>query len=143
MSRRVPKEQLDMLARVPLFSACSQKELREVARLGTPIDVSAGRQLTREGNRGSEFFLVLKGRAQCTINGRKVASFRDGDFFGEMALLDQGPRTATVTADTDMRLLVVSAREFAELLNEAPSIGRKMLQTLASRLRDLEKSRSH
>ena len=143
MARGITREQIEMLGRVPLFSACSEKELRQVARLGTPIDVKAGRELTKEDQRGAEFFLVLDGSATCRIGGKKMATYEPGDFFGEMALLDQGPRSATVTADTPMRLLVVSAPEFGGLLAEAPSIARKMLVTMAGRVRALEKPLRH
>lgn len=143
MNRRIPREQLEMLARVPLFSACSEKELREVARIGTPIEVLQGKELTRQGDRGSEFFLVLSGMAGCVVNGRKVATYGPGDFFGEMVLLDQGPRTATITTETPMSVLVVSAQEFGGLLAEAPSIARKMLVTMAKRLRAAEKPTTH
>lgn len=139
MARGIPKEQIEMLSRVPLFSACSQKELRDVASLGTPLDVKAGRELTREGERGAEFFLVLDGSATCVINSKKVATYGPGDWFGEMALLDQGPRSATITAQSPMRVLVVSAQEFGGLIANAPSIGRKMLQTMAQRLRETDK----
>ena len=143
MARGIPKEQLEMLSRVPLFSACTDKELRAVASLGTSIDVAAGKELTKQGDRGAEFFLVLDGQATCRINGKKVATYGPGEQFGEMALLDRGPRTATVTADTPMRLLVISAQEFGGLLAEAPSIARKMLITVATRLREAEKNPSH
>jgi CRP-like cAMP-binding protein len=143
MARGIPKEQLEMLARVPLFSACSQRELRDVAMLGTTIDVPAGKELTRQGERGAEFFLVLEGQATLKINNRKVVTYAPGDFFGEMALLDQGPRSGTIVADTPMRVLAVSAQEFGGLLSQAPSIGRKMLQVMAQRLRNAEKPTTH
>ena len=138
MARGVPKDQLDLLSRVKLFSACSQKELREVAKLGTPLDFPAGKELTRQGERGAEAFLVLDGKASCYIDGRQVATYGSGDFFGEMALLDQGPRTATVKTESPVKAIVFSAQEFGGLLAEAPPIARKMLVVLAQRLRDAE-----
>jgi CRP-like cAMP-binding protein len=143
MARGIPKEQLEMLARVPLFSACTQKELREVASLGTELDVEAGRELTSQGAGGHEFFLLLEGEATCRIDGNVVAKYGPGDFFGEMALLDQGPRVATVTTDSPARLLVVSAQEFGGLLAQSPSIAKKMLVELARRLRNAEKAPTH
>ena len=140
MARGMPKEQLDMLSRIWLFSACSQKELREVAKLGTPLDFPAGKELTRQGEHGAEAFLLLDGRATCYIDGKKVAGYKPGDFFGDMALLDQKPRTATIKTDSPAKAIVWSAQEFGGLLAEAPSIARKMLQVVAQRLREVERS---
>ncbi len=143
MARGVPKEQLDMLARVKLFSACSQKELREVAKLGTPLDFQAGKELTRQGERGAEAFLMLDGKAHLEIDGRHVYAYGPGDFFGEMALLGQGPRVGTITTDTPVKAIVFSAQEFGGLLTEAPSIARKMLVEVGKRLRTAETSHTH
>ncbi len=142
MRERVARRELDMLAAVPLFSSCGQAELRQIARLGTPVPVPAGRVLTVEGTPGREFFLILEGAAECTIGGRHAAQFGPGDFFGEMALLDGGPRTATVTALTDMEVLVLDAREFSSLLAASPSITTKVLGTLARRLRAADAART-
>jgi CRP/FNR family cyclic AMP-dependent transcriptional regulator len=135
MRTRVAQREIEMLRQVPLFSSCSQSELRQIAGLGTPVPIAAGRRLTVEGQPGREFFLVLEGRARCEVGGRHAADFVPGDFFGELALLDGGPRSATVVAETDMEVLVLDAREFASLLQAAPSILRKVLATLAGRLR--------
>lgn len=137
MVRRIPKKELELLSQVPLFSTCSKAELREIARLGTPVEVDEGRVLTKEGAVGREFFLVLEGKAECVVRGRRVAVFGPGDYFGELALIEGGIRTATVTARTPMELLVLSAREFASLLRSSSSITTKMLSALARRLRDL------
>lgn len=132
-----------MLSAVPLFSTCSDKELRAVASIGTPVRVEEGRTLVREGARGLEFFLIRSGGATCTIGGKTVARYGPGDFFGDMSLLDQGPRTATVTTTEPTEVLVVDAREFGGILADAPSITRKMLVTLARRLRETEASPRH
>lgn len=142
MRERIARRELDMLAAVPLFSACSQAELRQIARLGTPVTVSSGKVLTTEGTPGREFFMILEGVADCSIGGMHAAQFGPGDFFGEMALLDGGPRTATVTAVTDMDVLVLDAREFSSLLTASPSITTKVLATLARRLRASDAARS-
>lgn len=142
MRDRISRSELDMLAAVPLFSACNQNELRQIARLGTPVTVDAGKVLTTEGTPGREFFLVLAGSAACSIGGRPAAHFATGDFFGELALLDGGPRTATVTAETDMDVLVLDAREFASLLAASPTISAKVLATLARRLRAADAART-
>jgi CRP-like cAMP-binding protein len=138
MRSRIPKRELEMLSRVPLFSACSQTELRQIARLGTELDVEAGRVLTDEGAPGREFFLVVEGKADCRVRGRSVAVFGPGDYFGELALLDGGRRTATVKATTPMRLTVLSVPEFAGLVRSSPTISTKLLSHLARRLRETQ-----
>jgi CRP/FNR family cyclic AMP-dependent transcriptional regulator len=135
MARGVPKGVLEMLAAVPLFSACSKKELRQIAGLGTEVTVRDGEVLTRQGRPGREFFLILDGQASCSVDATVVASFGRGDYFGEMALLEQGPRHATVTAEGPMNVMVLETREFWSLLNAAPSITKKLLVTLARRER--------
>src|SRR5271157_5770795 len=122
MPRSIPRSVLDVLAAVPLFAGCSQRELRMIAGLGTDLQVKEGSVLTEEGEPGSELVIVLGGEAVCTIKGTEVARFERGDFFGEMSLLDQGLRSATVTATSDMEILVLESREFKRLVTEAPSI---------------------
>jgi CRP-like cAMP-binding protein len=138
MRSRTPKQQLDLLAGVSLFSACSQSELRAIAQLGTPVSVEAGSVLIRKGKPGSEFFLVLSGKASCTVGRRVVTTYNIGNYFGELALLHGGIRTADVIATTDMELLVLDAREFRSMLMTTPSIGIKMLGRLAERLSDAD-----
>lgn len=135
MLQRVPAEVLEGLASVPLFSACSKRELREISRLGTEVSVVEGAVLTEQGEPGAEFCLVLDGKARCLVNDKQVAVFAAGDFFGEMALLDRGPRRATVIADGPMRLLVLDGREFNRMLESSPSIARKLLIAFAARTR--------
>lgn len=134
MRHRIPKEQIDLLSNVSLFAGCSQAELRTIASLGTPVSAEPGAVLTEKGKPGREFFLVLSGRALCHVGRKEVAKFTTGSYFGELALLHGGYRTATVTADTDMELLVLDAREFRSMLMTTPSIGVKMLARLAERL---------
>ena len=128
---------IDMLAKVPLFSACSKPELRVIASFGTEVEVKTGRKLAVQGKPGSEFFLILDGRAVAEVNGQRVLEFGPGDFFGEMALLDRGPRHATVVARSAMRLLVLSSNEFFSMLETSPSIVRKLLFAFASRQRQI------
>jgi CRP/FNR family cyclic AMP-dependent transcriptional regulator len=135
MPRGIPKQVLEMLAAVPLFSECSKDELRRIVGLGTSVTVPEGTTLTRQGAVGREFFLVTSGTARCLIDGRLIARFGPGDFFGEMALLDRAPRTATIIADSPMEVLVLDAREFDSLIDDAPSIARKLLKALAARQR--------
>lgn len=135
MGRGIPKAVIDMLAAVPLLSACSKKELSQIARLGTEITARDGEVLTKQGRPGREFFLIVDGRARCLVDGAAVASLGPGDYFGEMALLDGGPRHATVIAEGPMDVLVLETREFWGLLDAAPSITRKLLVALARRER--------
>jgi CPA1 family monovalent cation:H+ antiporter len=138
MRNRIPKEQIDMLAAVPLFSACSHGELRSIAQLGTPVDAEEGAHLTQRGKPGREFFLVLDGKAACRVGRREVGRFGRGDYFGELALLHGGVRTADVVATTPMNLLVLDHREFRSMLTTTPSIGVKMLAHVAERLADAD-----
>ncbi len=135
MLQRVPSDLLAALASVPLFSACSKRELREISRLGTEVSVEEGAVLTEQGAPGSEFCLVLEGKARCEVNGEQVAEIAAGDFFGEMALLDRGPRRATVIAESPMRLMVLENREFNRLLDASPTIAKKLLLAFAARTR--------
>lgn len=132
-----------LLRRVGLLSACSDKELRSVARLMTEVNADAGDVLVREGTTGREFFVIADGSAKVSVDGRKRATLGAGDFFGEMSLIDQGPRTATVTAETPMALYVLDVREFAGLLDASPSVTRKIMRALAARLREAEKVHTH
>jgi CRP/FNR family transcriptional regulator, cyclic AMP receptor protein len=127
-----------LLSGVALFSPCAKHELRRIAALVDEIEAPKGRTLAREGDPGSEFFVVVNGTATATRRGRKVAEIGPGSFFGELALLDQGPRAATVTADTDMQLLVLSSRAFSSLLEDVPSVSRRILRGMAQRLRSAE-----
>jgi cAMP-dependent protein kinase regulator len=132
MLRRDAK--LELLKRVPLFSECSKKELGEIARLADEIDVGAGEVLTSEGASGREFFVLVDGAADVHRNGLKVSTLGSGDFFGEISLVSDRPRTATVTTTAPGRLLVVTDRAFRELMRKLPSIQLKVLTALADRL---------
>lgn len=136
------KDKKDLLQEVPLFRACSPKELDYLARLTDEVKVSAGKVLAEKGKPGHEFFLVLDGAATVQLADSDV-KIGPGDFFGEMALLDNEPRMATVVADTDMNLLVIGSREFSSALAEVPSIARSILRTLAQRLRTVEQGHTH
>jgi CRP-like cAMP-binding protein len=138
MRTHIPKQQIELLGAVPLFSGCSQKELRSIAQLGTPVGVQKGEVLTATGSPGREFFLVLSGVASCRLGKREVATFTKGGYFGELALLSGGIRTADVVAETDMDLLVLDVREFRAMLTTTPGIGVKMLARLAERLADAD-----
>ena len=131
------------LAKIPLFKECTKKELQAVSRLVTPINVKAGKVLTKEGDAGREFMIIASGNASVRRKGRKIASLGPGDFFGELALLAGVPRTATVIAESDMVVEALNRAEFATLLDESPSIARKVLSAVAKRSYDNEPKSLH
>jgi CRP/FNR family cyclic AMP-dependent transcriptional regulator len=122
------------LRQSPLFEGLSKKQLIQVARLTDDIDVPAGTVLCSEGTPGREFFVILEGEAKVTRRGKHVATIGSGDFFGEIALLENVVRTATVTATSPLRFFVVTKQAFKAVLDTDPSIERKLLLTLARRL---------
>jgi CRP-like cAMP-binding protein len=126
---------IDRLRRVPLFSACTDDELELIAGATTEVHSKAGDVLAREGQSGREFVVIVEGTAKVRIADREVATLGPGDFFGEIALLDNGPRTATVVAETDLVADVSSHQEFAALIEGAPTLARKLLVGIAQRLR--------
>jgi CRP-like cAMP-binding protein len=127
---------VDLIRNVPLFAQCSRKELAEVASIADEIDLPAGRDLIREGERGREFFVLLDGTVDVRKDGRRIRELGAGDFFGEIALVSDAPRTATVTTTSPARALVVTDRSFRALLRHSPSIQLKVLQALADRITD-------
>jgi len=125
---------IDLLKRVPLFAACSKTELRELALRADEIDLRDGHVLTREGRPGREFFVLIEGTARVTREGRTLADLEGGDWFGEIALLTNTPRTATVTATSPIRTLVVTDRAFRRVVETMPSIAIKVLASVGERL---------
>jgi len=129
---------IELLRSVWLFERCSNRELSGLQRIATPLDVPAGRALTNEGDLGREFFVIVSGKAEATRGNISIATLGPGSFFGEMALLDRQPRTATVTTLEPTTVLVITAGAFNSLVESMPSVDRKMLVVLAERLRDVE-----
>lgn len=134
------KQQLDSLKNVPLFSACSNKELDKVAKASDVIMMTAGTMIMDQGQMGREAFVVVEGSVTVKRNNRKVATLSAGDVVGEMSLLDKGPRTATVVCDTDATLLVIDQRRFLGVIDDIPSISHKLLAALAGRIRELDRA---
>jgi CRP/FNR family transcriptional regulator, cyclic AMP receptor protein len=132
---------LELLGHIPLFSACTKGDLRRIASLADEVEVPKGKVLTRQGEPGRECFVIADGRAKATMRGRRSASMGPGDFFGEMSLLDQGPRSATVTAESDMELLVLTSQGFWSLLRDVPVVAPRIMRVLAERLREAERPR--
>ena len=134
------KESISRLAQVPLFADCSNRDLQTIARVVREIPHKAGTVIAREGEPGVGLFVILSGTADVSIGGKKKTTLGAGDFFGEIALLDGGPRTATVTAKTDVQLLGLTEWVFRGLMVEHPSIALKTLQQMAGRLRMVTKA---
>jgi CRP-like cAMP-binding protein len=130
---------LAMLSTVPIFEGLSKKELTEIHRAAKDVTHRQGHTLAREGEAGVGFFLILDGKAAVKVGERTVKPMGPGDFFGEISLIDGGPRTATVTAETDVRTLGITPWTFKRLIEQNPAIAAKMLKVMASRLRSAAK----
>ena len=133
------KSYLESLRRVSLFSSCSNKDLEKIAKAGDEVIMTAGSLVVDQGQTGREAFVILKGSATVRRNGKKVATLGPGSVVGELSLLDHGPRTASVVADTDCTMLVISQRQFLGVLDSIPALSHKMLATLAGRIRELDR----
>jgi CRP/FNR family transcriptional regulator, cyclic AMP receptor protein len=130
-------QKLELLKRTPLLAGLSKHDIEEVGRLADEVDVRAGRVLLKEGDPGREFFVIIDGQIEITKEGRHLRTMGAGEFLGDIALVVERPRTATATAVTDSRLLVVGHREFHSLMDQFPSIRVSVLESIALRLRDL------
>ncbi len=129
---------LERLAEVPLFAACSKRELLAIAQASDLIEVPPGHLLIEQGSTGAECFVLVDGEVRVTRNGHEVGRLGPGACFGELSLLDRGERTATVETETPATVLALGRREFATVLNTVPSINHKLLATLAGRVRELD-----
>ena len=138
MLRRDAK--VELLKKVPLFADCSKAELRELAKSADELDLREGTVLTREGRPGREFFVLIDGTVQVTQKGKKVAELKGGDWLGEIALLTDKPRTATVTASSPVDVLVIPDRRFRNVVESMPSIAIKVLGRVSERLTHDERS---
>lgn len=143
MPLRGKTAKIDLFKKVSLFAACTDKELRRIASLADSYEAKKGQVLTKEGAPGGEFFVISEGTAKATLRKKLLAKLGPGSFFGEMSLIDHGPRAATIVAETDMQLFVLDPRSFHALLNEAPSVNSKILRGLAERLREVENAPTH
>ena len=136
--RRNKSQKIASIKAVPLFGLCTDKELADIAALTDELMVTAGSVLTKEGQPGLECFIVVSGRGRATLRDEVIGEISPGEVIGEMALLDVSPRSATVTAIDDMELLVLDPRNFSDLLDRHPSVGKRMLVSMARRLRAVE-----
>src|SRR5258708_17762924 len=124
----------EVVASIPMFAACSKKELRALTRLLSSVRISAGEALTTQGSHGREFMIIESGTAVVRRNDRKVGMVGPGDFFGELAMLAGVPRTATVLAQTDMVMEVLNPREVSSLMQQNPKVAAKIYPTAIRRL---------
>jgi CRP/FNR family transcriptional regulator, cyclic AMP receptor protein len=127
-------QKIELISNVPLFARLSRGELKELAMLADEIDLRQGKEMTRQGLPGREFFVLLEGNAEVRKSGRKINTLGPGDFFGEIALVSREPRTATVTATSPVRALVITDRSFRRLLDESPQVKTKVMEAMARRL---------
>lgn len=130
---------VEALRRAPLFDGLSRKELVQLARVSEDVEVPPGKALCKEGEIGHEFFVIVDGKAEVTRKGKRVATRSGGDFVGEIALLEQTARTATVTAKTPLHVFVLTSTAFRHLVDENPSVERKVLRALARRVVELSR----
>jgi CRP-like cAMP-binding protein len=131
-------EKLEHLRRIPLFSRMGRRELERLSQLTDEIEVGLDQHLTKQGETGHEFFIVLDGRLMVLDGHTPIATLGPGDFFGEVALVESVPRTATVRAEGIARLLVIGHREFHALMDEFPAVRAAVLDALAERVRHSE-----
>jgi CRP-like cAMP-binding protein len=143
MARGIPREVLRHFQAIPLFSAVSKKGLRAIVQAGSEVDVPAGRDLVREGEVSRHLFVIRTGAAEVIRGGRKVAELGAGDFFGELSFLDGSPRSATVRAKTDMTVVILGPREMEVIVEREPAIAVRLLEAMARRVRQSERSLRH
>jgi CRP-like cAMP-binding protein len=132
------EQYLDHLAAVPLFRGMTNKELRDIAKATVELTIEQGKEFVTQGDVGREAFIVVEGTAEVVRNGQTIGQLGPGDCVGELALLDHGPRTASVIAATPLTVLVLGPREFLGVLDEVSTLSHKILAALASRVRELD-----
>jgi CRP/FNR family transcriptional regulator, cyclic AMP receptor protein len=137
------KDTLAMLSTVQLFEGLSRRELNAIYSAAKEVEFDEGHEVVEEGATGVGFHLILHGEADVLVGGRKRATLGAGDYFGEMSLLDGGPRSATVRTKTPVKTLSLTSWAFLPLLDKSPSIARKLLMEMSARLRRLERSLKH
>jgi CRP-like cAMP-binding protein len=132
---------VSLLRSVPLFARCNSRQLRQIAALTVDLELPVGEVLCKEGEIGTEFFVIIDGEAVVRVHGKPRATIGPGGFCGEMAILDGGKRVASVVTTTPSRVLVLSRQEFEHLLSTAPEIALALLRAMAQRLREADLSR--
>jgi CRP/FNR family transcriptional regulator, cyclic AMP receptor protein len=127
-----------LLKTVPVFSTLSARYLREVGQLMDETRIQPGKVLVKQGKTGWDFYMIVDGEARVEKNGKKIKIIKAGDFFGEISLIDGGPRMASVISETEMTLLAVSNREFMKLVDSVPGFSKAMLIALCKYIREAE-----
>lgn len=140
MTRGIPSEVIRYFESIPMFSGLSKQGIRRVIQASSEVDRSAGSTLVVEGDDSREMAVLVRGTATVTRKGRKIGDLGPGDFFGEIAFLTRAPRTATVTATSDVRLVVLGARELETVVKQEPKVAVQMLAAVAHRAREIERS---
>jgi CRP-like cAMP-binding protein len=135
--RPTQRDWADVLGALPLFSRMGKRHVRAIAKLAKVVDYSPGEAIVQEGEPGDSFYLLLEGRARVAGTSRTL---RPGDFFGEMALIDGGPRSATIMATDDVRTMNLPRRAFVKALEQDTRIGFAIMEVLAARVRRLERA---
>lgn len=138
----MPNDRVEKLRSVPLFHGLSRRQVSQIVKLGRELEFLAGEPIVEVGLRARDFYLILSGRAKLRVPGRRIRSLGPGDYFGEISVLDGGPRTATVTAETRLWALRLDRSKFVPLLDRHGSIARKILVEMCARLRSAEGDRS-
>jgi CRP/FNR family transcriptional regulator len=136
-------EKLKLLKTVPLFALCDERSVERLGMLVEEVDVPAGRVLFSQGDTAQELFIIVSGQVRVERDGAVLANRGPGEFFGEIALVAEGPRTATAVCVTDCRLLVLAHRDFHSLMDEFPGLKMRVLETLAKRIRRLDTTAVH
>jgi CRP-like cAMP-binding protein len=135
MARGIPSEVIRHFQAVPLFASISKKGVRALVQAADEVDLSAGKILVRQGEWGRHMYVILRGTAEVIKDGKKVRELIPGDFFGEMAFISGEARTATISARSDMRVMVLGPQQLEVILEEEPALAKRMLETLAQRVR--------
>jgi CRP/FNR family cyclic AMP-dependent transcriptional regulator len=133
---------VSLLRRVPLFERCSKRDLGKIGSLAREVEYPAGTPVVREGEPGSELFIIVDGEVDVRTRARKLATLAAGNYFGEIALITGSPRTASVTTGTPVRALVIKGRDFRKLLHDSPEIQSKVLQEVGKRLEERSSRRA-
>jgi protein phosphatase len=136
-------EKLDLLHRIPLFSGFDRRRLERLGMLADEVDVPAGKVLMRQGDSGSDMMVLVRGSVSVARDGARINTLGPGDFFGEIALVDGGPRTATVSAEEPSTLLVITHRDFHSMMDEFPEVAGQVMNALANRVRTLDPDTPH
>lgn len=139
VDRRLGKQGVDLLARVSLFAGLNRRHLKQVAAVADEVSFRARETVVQQGMLGGAFFVILEGEAKVVRDGRTIATLRPGEFFGEISLLDGGPRTASVIADTPLACIRLQKPAFKKVLLREPGVGAKLLFEVARRLREMER----